>query len=232
MIVKTTVILCTFNEESIIKETILNILKFNQEVEIVIVDDNSTDKTIEVIEEIDTQKVTLIKRKNRGLGSACMVGLLYSKGENICWIDSNLPDLAEKIPAMISKLNKENIVIMSRYVDGGGDLRSFQRILSSKIINYICRFFLDKKIKDYTSGIFAIKKNFLIDNVPISYGHGEYFIELLYKASKNNYHIVELPYIQPPDIEGLSKTASSFIRFFKLGFQYIVRIINCRIRPN
>ena len=169
MTVDTTIILCTYNEESIIKETILNILKLNKELEIIIVDDNSTDKTIEVIEEIDTQKITLIKRKNRGLGSACMVGLLYSKGQNICWIDSNLPDLAEKIPSMINKLNDKNIVIMSRYVEGGGDLRSYQRILSSKIINYICRIFLDKKIKDYTSGIFAIKKNFLIENVPISY---------------------------------------------------------------
>tara|TARA_B100000795_G_C22776332_1_gene430192 strand:- start:419 stop:1117 length:699 start_codon:yes stop_codon:yes gene_type:complete len=232
MITKTTVILCTYNEESIIKETISSILKYNNDVEIVIVDDSSTDKTVEFIEGINSEQITLIKRKSRGLGAACLVGLLYSKGENICWIDSNLPDLAEKIPLMISKLNKTNIVIMSRYVDGGGDLRSFQRILSSKIINHICRFLLDKKIKDYTSGIFAIKKSFLINNTPISYGHGEYFIELLYKATKNNYEVLEIPYVQPPDIEGLSKTTSSFMRFLKLGLQYIIRIINCKIRPD
>jgi dolichol-phosphate mannosyltransferase len=232
MIIKTTVILCTYNEESIIKKTILEILKYNNDVEIIIVDDNSTDKTISIVEKMNNKEVTLIKRKSRGLGAACLVGLLYSKGENICWIDSNLPDLAKKIPLMLNQLNKKNIVVMSRYIEGGGDCRSFLRVLSSKFINYFCRIILNKKIKDYTSGIFAIKKSFLIDNTPISYGHGEYFIELLYNATKNDYDVLEIPYVQPPDIEGLSKSASSFMRFIKLGFQYIIRIINCKIRPN
>ena len=51
---------------------------------------------------------------------------------------------------------------MSRYVKGGADYRSKKRILTSKIINYFCRLFLDSRIKDYTSGIFAIKKEILI----------------------------------------------------------------------
>ena len=52
------------------------------------------------------------------------MGLLYANYENICWIDSNLPDLAKKIPLMIKNLDKDNIVIMSRYVEGGADFRS------------------------------------------------------------------------------------------------------------
>ena len=64
------------------------------------------------------KNVKLISRKNRGLASACLVGLLYANYENICWIDSNLPDLAKKIPLMIKNLEKDNIVIMSRYVEG------------------------------------------------------------------------------------------------------------------
>ena len=70
----------------------------------------------------------------------------------------------------------------------------------------------------------------LIDVTPICYGHGEYFIEFIYKASKMNYEILELPYKQPPDYEGISKTAGSFLRFFVLGINYIVRIIQARFR--
>ena len=232
MQIKTSVILCTYNEENIIKKTNNNLINFNPDIEIIVVDDSSTDNTVKIIKELNQKEVRLIQRKSRGLASACLTGLLYSSGENICWIDSNLPDLAEKIPFMIDKLDQKNIVIMSRYVEGGKDLRSKQRIISSWVINYICRIFLDGSIKDYTSGIFAIKKNFLIDITPICYGHGEYFIEFLYKAKKTGFKIVELPYIQPPDIEGMSKTASGLIKFIKLGFQYIVRILNCRIRPN
>ena len=67
---------------------------------------------------------------------------------------------------------------------------------------------------------------------PICYGHGEYFIEFIYKASKMNYEILELPYKQPPDIEGISKTTGSILRFFVLGINYIVRIIASRFRIN
>ena len=228
------VILCTYNEAKIINKTIDEIFLYNPNSEIIIVDDNSTDQTQKIIKEKNLENVKLITRKSRGLASACLVGLLYANCENICWIDSNLPDLAKKIPLMINNLekNKDNIVIMSRYVDGGADYRSKQRILTSKIINYFCRLFLNSKIKDYTSGIFAIKKEILINVSPISYGHGEYFIEFIYKASKLNYNIVELPYQQPADIEGISKTTGSFFRFFVLGINYFTRIIIAKIRIN
>jgi len=226
------VILCTFNEEKIISETLNKIIKFNSNCEIIVVDDNSSDNTQKIIKDLNLEQVNLISRKSRGLAGACLTGLLYSNNETICWIDSNLPDLAEKIPLMCNKLSDNNIVLMSRYVNGGGDNRSKYRVLTSKLINLLCRILLDQNIKDYTSGIFAIKKRLLIDVSPICYGHGEYFIEFLFKASKLGYKIIEIPYIQPPDIEGISKTSNSILRFIKLGFQYIFRILITRFRPN
>ena len=218
------VILCTYNEAKMISETIDKIFLYNPNSEIIIVDDNSTDETQNIIKEKNSENIKLICRKSRGLASACLTGLLYANYENICWIDSNLPDLAKKIPLMVQNLQKDNIVIMSRYVDGGADYRSNKRILSSKIVNYFCRLFLNSRIKDYTSGIFAIKKDFLINVSPICYGHGEYFIEFIYKAKKSGYKVIELPYMQPADLEGLSKTASSFFRFWKIGLCYFLRI--------
>ena len=57
------------------------------------------------------------------------------------------------------------------------------------------------------------------------------FIEFLYKVKKNGIKICEIPYIQPPDVEG-SKTASSIIRFFTLGMNYLVRIVIAKFRNN
>ena len=229
---KISVILCTYNEEKIIKKTINEIFIHNPSAEIIIVDDNSSDNTQEIIKKIDHKAIKLISRKSRGLASACLTGLLYANFENICWIDSNLPDLLPKIPLMMSNLNDNNIVTMSRYVVGGNDFRSNKRIFTSKFINFLCRIILDPKIKDYTSGIFAIKKKMLIDVTPICYGHGEYFIEFIYKASKLGYDIIELPYQQPNDIEGVSKTTGSMLRFLKLGFHYVVRIVIAKFRIN
>ena len=232
MIQNITVILCTYNESQIVETTIKNILNYNPQAEIIVVDDNSSDGTQEKIKKMNLQQVNLICRTSKGLASACLTGLLYSKNEIICWIDSNLPDLAKKIPTMVKNLDNENIVIMSRYVPGGKDLRSKKRVLTSRIINSLCRLILNSSIKDYTSGIFAIKKKVLINVSPICYGHGEYFIEFIYKASKLGYKIHELPYIQPPDIDGISKTAGSFFGFIKLGINYLIRILITRLRGN
>ena len=90
---------------------------------------------------------------------------------------------------------------------------------------------LGGEIRDYTSGIFLMKRDVLNKGVPIAYGHGEFFIEFLYKLKKNNIKILELPYIQPPDKEG-SKTASSLFRFFILGLNYLIRIFIIRFRIN
>lgn len=226
------VILCTYNESKIIEHTINQIFKHNQNAEIIIVDDNSNDGTQDIIKNKNLKDVKLICRKSRGLASACLTGLLYANYENICWIDSNLPDLAKEIPKMLKVLNNDNVVIMSRYVNGGGDLRTRKRIFTSRLINFLCRFILSSSVKDYTSGIFAIKKSILIDVTPICYGHGEYFIEFIYNALKKNYKIIEIPYIQPPDIEGLSKTTVSMFKFIILGYKYLLRIVITKFRSN
>ena len=226
------IILSTYNEATIIEETIKEINENLNNPEVVLVDDDSTDGTYEKVLKIDNKQLKSFSRKSRGLASAFLLGLINSSGEIVGWMDSNMPLLARKFPLMISELEKNDIVVLSRYVDGGKDIRSKTRILSSVIINKVCRFILSNKIKDYTSGIFLMKRNVLEKVVPICYGHGEFFIEFLYKAHLKGLKIKELPYTHPPDIEKMSKTAPNLIRFFSLGLDYVIRILLIRFRKN
>ena len=228
---KISIILSTYNEASIIKTTIDKIFSTINNVEIILVDDNSVDGTLEVLKTINNKNFRFYSRDSRGLASAFLLGLINTNGDYIGWTDSNMPQLTHHFDEMIKKLDTYDIVLLSRYVEGGGDQRSSMRILSSKMINYFCRLVLGSEIKDYTSSIFLMKKEVLKYGVPIAYGHGEFFIEFLYKVKKNGIKICELPYVQPPDQEG-SKTASSIIRFFSLGFSYLIRIMITRFRKN
>ena len=230
MSIKTSIILCTYNEAPIIEETINEIFKHIKNVEIILIDDNSSDGTFEKVKNINNSNLKIFSRKSRGLASALLLGLINSSGNIVGWIDSNMPSLVKKIPEMINRLNTEDIVVLSRYVSGGSDERSKLRILSSQIINLFCRIILTSKIRDYTSGIFVMRRNVLIEVVPISYGHGEFFIEFLYNAKKKGLNILELPFTQPPDYKGLSKSAPNLIRFFKLGLIYCIRILSTIIR--
>lgn len=225
------IILSTYNEASVIKKSINEIFSTIENVEIVVVDDNSNDGTLEIINSIENKNLKVFSRTSRGLASAFLLGMINTNGDYIGWTDSNMPQLTHHFKEMINKLNSYDVVLLSRYIEGGGDQRSKLRILSSKIINFICRLILDKDIKDYTSSIFLMRKEVLNHGVPIAYGHGEFFIEFLYKIKKNGMQICELPYVQPPDVEG-SKTASSIVRFFTLGFSYLLRIIITRFRKN
>jgi|TARA_B100001059_G_C17651342_1_gene484610 dolichol-phosphate mannosyltransferase len=228
---KISIILSTCNEAKIIEKTVSEIFDKIQNVEIVLVDDNSTDGTVEKLENINNENLKIFQRKQRGLASAFLLGMINTTGKYIGWTDSNMPQLTNHFEEMKNKLIEYDLVLLSRYVQGGGDQRSKLRIFSSKILNFFCRVILGGEIKDYTSGIFLMKREALKQGVPISYGHGEFFIEFLYKLKKNNVKILELPYIQPPDEEG-SKTASSLLRFFTLGLNYFIRILIIRFRIN
>jgi len=229
---KVSIILSTYNEALVIEDTINKIFKYLNNVEIILVDDNSPDGTFEKAKKINNPNLKVFLRKSRGLASAFLLGLINSSSEVVGWLDSNMGVLAERLPEMLGQLEKNDIVILSRYVDGGTDLRSNQRILSSQLINFFCRLILSNKIKDYTSGIFLMKREVLLSTVPIATGHGEFFIEFIYKAYKAGNKIIELPLVHPPDIEGMSKTATSIFRFYYLGFKYFIRIIQSLFRRN
>jgi len=228
---KISIILSTYNEASIIKTTVNEIFSNLENSEIILVDDNSIDGTIDKLKDIQNKNLKIFSRKSRGLASAFLLGMINTSGDYIGWTDSNMPQLIPHFKEMVKKLETYDVVLLSRYVDGGGDKRSNMRILSSKIINSVCRIFLGSEIKDYTSSIFLMRKEVLNYGVPIAYGHGEFFIEFLYKIKQNGVKICEIPYVQPPDEEG-SKTASSLIRFFTLGWFYLMRILITRFRKN
>ena len=138
--------------------------------------------------------------------------------------------LASKFPEMISNLNDYDIVLLSRYVQGGGDQRNKVRIIASKMVNFISRFILRSKIKDLTSGIFVMKREVLLDVLPIASGHGEFIVEFLHQAELKKNKILEIPYIQPIDIEGNSKSFPNLYKFLLFGFFYILRLIQAIFR--
>ena len=91
---KVSIILCTYNEVGYVENTIKLIHETLQNVEIIIVDDNSNDGTIEKINSLKSKfKFNLIVRKNeRGLASAQKKGFEVSTGDYVGTIDINSPD--------------------------------------------------------------------------------------------------------------------------------------------
>ena len=229
---KISIILSTYNEAPFVEQTINEILNNIKNVEIVLVDDNSTDGTLEKVKKINNPNIKIYSRRFRGLASSFLLGLINSSGDIVGWVDSNMKSAAAKLPEMIDLLNDNDVVLLSRYVEGGDDKRDKLRSFASKFLNWIYQLTLSKKIKDYTSGMFVMKRDVLLTAIPNCFGHGEFFVEFIYKAHKRGVKIYELPFIQPPDLEKRSKTASSLLHFIHLGFHYMGVIFHARTRRN
>ena len=220
------IILSTFNEKLSIEFTISELIKYLPGVEIIVVDDNSPDGTLEVLKKINYENLKIFSRKKtKGLASAFLLGLINTSGDIIGWLDSNMGDTAKKFPEMLQNLKEADIVILSRYVAEGKDERNKIRVIASYLLNKFSKLILRSKINDLSSGIFLMKREVLNDVVPVAKGHGEFMMEFLYKAEKKGNKIIEIPYVQPIDIEEHSKSFPNIVKFLYLGFFYLVRII-------
>ena len=225
------IILSTYNESASIKNTINQLIHHINDVEIIVVDDDSPDGTFEILKSIKYSKLKIFNRKkDKGLASAFLLGLINADGNIIGWVDSNMASVVEKFPEMISKLDNQDIVLLSRYVEGGEDLRNKARVIASRLINFISRIILRSKIKDLSSGIFVMKRDVLLDTVPVASGHGEFMVEFLYNAEKKGNNILEIPYIHPVDIEGNSKSFPNLPKFLLFGFFYVLRLFQTIFR--
>lgn len=85
------IIIPNYNKEKYIEKCIKNV--FNQtydNFELIIIDDASTDKSLEIIEKFKTNKIKLIKLKqNKGIANARNIGINLSTGRMICFLDSD-----------------------------------------------------------------------------------------------------------------------------------------------
>ncbi len=225
------IILSTYNEKLSIEFTISELVKNLPGVEIIVVDDNSPDGTLDILKKIKYEKLKIFSRtKTRGLASAFLLGLINAKGKYIGWVDSNMGQVVKKFPEMLNNLEKNDIVILSRYVNGGKDERGKFRVLVSFMLNKFSKIILRSKVNDLSSGIFLMKRNVLNDVVPIAKGHGEFIIEFLYRAEKKGNKILEIPYTHPVDLEGNSKSFPNLGKFLQFGFFYFIRLVQMVIR--
>lgn len=229
---RVSIVLATYNERENILDTIRSIFEHvNDPAEVIVVDDDSADKTWQLVEELKDPRVKLIRRVDtRGLASAFNRGIIESRGAVVGWMDADMCMPPSLLPEMIGKLDQYDIVVGSRYAPGGVDDRAALRVISSKLINGLAGLVLKYGIKDYDSGFVVLKRS-VFDKVSIiPTGYGAYFMEFLYTCRKKGLTVYEIPYVFRDRAKGISKSAPSIWRFFKTGMQYVIRIFIARLR--
>jgi glycosyltransferase involved in cell wall biosynthesis len=117
-------LLCVFNDEPFIEETIESILNQSyNNFELIIVNDGSTDKTIEIINSFDDDRIQLYSKQNSGLADSLNFGLDKCSGEWIARIDGDDICSLDRIEEQVKHISDEVAVIGSfvDIIDENGD---------------------------------------------------------------------------------------------------------------
>ncbi len=200
---KLSIIIPCYNEKNTIETILEKILKslndykiFNYE--IIIVDDNSKDGTIKILENLKVKEKIKIyfHELNLGKGAAIQTALNYVTGDVTIIQDADLeydPFDYKKLLTPFFEANAD-VVYGSRFLGGGKYVRIhfFWHYLANKILTFICNLFINLNLTDMETGYKAFRTSAL-KNITLKEKSFSFEPEVTIKLSKKKYKFFEVP---------------------------------------
>lgn len=218
----------TYNEEGNILRVVQNVKSTLEKVaskwEIIIVDDGSIDNTTEIIKETtksDSRIRAITHSTNQGYGSSLRSGFYNAKYNWISFIDSDGQFDFSEIANFIGTQKETGADLVIGYYKRRQV--SLSKRFTSKLWEYLVFTLFGLKVRDIDCGFKFISKK-VIDEIPTLESERGAFIssELLIKAKKKGFKIVEISVTHYPRIRGegtgrnLNVIVKSFTDLFKL----------------
>jgi dolichol-phosphate mannosyltransferase len=176
------------------------------------VDNHSRDATAQVCE---ANGAALLQQSAPGYGGALWAGFDRAVGDYILTMDADLSHVPDFVPAMWERRGDAELVIASRYVQGGGaDMPWYRRILSV-ILNVVYTKALDLPVEDISSG-FRLYHATILRALDLQSTDFDALEEILIKCYAEGCKIVEIPFRYVPRDEGRSK-----VKLFQFGVSYL-----------
>lgn len=195
----------TYNERSTIEILVRAFFKILPTASLLVVDDNSPDKTTEKVADLKKKFPHLnflLRRTNRGFGKSYIDAfkklIRDNRYETVVMIDADFSHDPRAIPKMFKFLPRYKVVTGSRYVKGGGAKNwGKRRVILSRCANFYARNILGMSVKDMTAGFFVFDKSILasIDLNSFKSDGTSFLMELKYKIFKAGFEIHEYPAI-------------------------------------
>ncbi len=231
---KALIVIPTYNEKDNIIRQVEAIMKLPLNLSVVIVDDNSPDGTGAAADELlkKFERVKVIHRTGKGgRGSACIEGFKYAVKQDADYIfemDADLSHDAKEIPRFLEKIKDYDMVIGSRYAEGGKILNwGKKRAVFSKFANLYAKAILGIPITDYTNGYRCYKKH-VLENMDYDKIHSTGYIvisEMTYQIAQKGYKIGEIPTVFVNRRQGdsnlsLKEIVNAFVSVLRLKFRH------------
>ncbi len=209
----TVVFIPTWNESENIELLIKDIHQIVPKTDILVVDDISPDGTGDIVERLipEIPGLHILHRQGpRGRGWAGIAGFIWALDHNAEYIvemDADFSHQPQYIPNILNALKDADMVIGSRYVDGGKDMRP------GRVRNWISRMagkyqqkMFQTSVKDCTSG-FRGYRGYVLESIGVrdlnTWGPA-ILSDVLYRVIQQGYVIKEIPIVFPDRQRGQS----------------------------
>ena len=228
---KVLLIVPCFNEEENILKTTDNIKNSQMDLDYIIINDGSTDKTLRICEENNIPYIDLIN--NLGIGGAVQTGYKYAFENNYdiaIQFDGDGQHDINYIKDLIEPLvqDKSDFVVGSRFLDKKDNFKSTKmRRIGKNVISALIRILTGKKITDPTSGFRACNKKVIkkfAEDYPKEYPEPVGIVTLL----KNKYRILEVPVEMKGRVGGVSSIKAWKAVYYMINVILYMIIVSMR----
>ena len=214
-----------FNEDRRIGQSLERILSFfraqSYPFEIIVVDDGSTDRTVEVVRGFaasDPQLRVEPQPQNRGKGEAIRKGMLLAGGKYLFFSDADLSVPIEAVPDFLSRLEAgDDVAVGSRRIAGAviEVHQPIHRELMGKVFTGLSNLILGLKLKDFTCGFKAFRRDAARELFSRQrLGGWSFDSEILYLAKSKGYRIAEVPVVWRNDEATKVRLGRDVVRSF------------------
>jgi dolichol-phosphate mannosyltransferase len=231
---KLSIVIPAYNEAESISETveqIENVFKNTKiEHEIFVVNDNSKDNTIEVLDKLQKRFPVLKYETNpgpNGFGYAVRFGLERFNGDCVAIMMADLSDSPDDLLKFYMTMKEGNFdcVFGSRFIKGGALIDyPFLKKIINRLANYIIRFIMHLKYNDTTNAFKLYKRNTIEGLKPFLSPHFNLTIELPLKAIIRGYSYTVIPNSWTNRKYGESK-----LKIREMGSRYFFILMYCFI---
>ena len=210
------IIIPTYNESDNIEKLLDLISRTDPAAHVLIVDDNSPDRTYEIVERLMQTsypgRLFLLKRAGKlGLGTAYIAGFKWALARDYDYIfemDADFSHDPKYLPAFLAAIEKHDLVLGSRYVPGGGVKNwGLLRKIISRGGSLYARTILGLSLRDLTGGFKCFRRQVLesIDLDAVKPNGYSFQIEMTYRARCKGFRICETPIVFEDRTAGKSK---------------------------
>lgn len=195
---KVSVVVPLHNEQDNINFLVSDLLKKYPSWEIILMDDYSTDRTPEIVNNLalEHKNIHAIHRigPTKGMGYALMEGTLKATGTYVAWVMGDRSDNLDTLEEMYERIEDgAHMVIGSRYMEGGdsGDLNKLKALYSSSYTQ-VARLRYGLPVHDITNAFRMFLNGILLECLPLK-GNFAISPQFAIKAHQKGYKLDEVP---------------------------------------